>query len=114
MLRSLSARKWVSMSLERILGISPESPLTFLQSDAVVSPNFDNELDMGPERFKYFLEYVNGPEEVGISQRPTTAFEAEMPGAMTKEEVDNEIDLGQWRMMIHGRIVRLKVNVCIL
>lgn len=65
---------------------------------------------MGPEGFKSSLEYVSGPDEDDTAERPATVFEARMPGAMAKEEVENEIDLGQWRLKIQGRIVHLEVS----
>lgn len=109
MLQRLSTRKWVSMSFERSLGIASDSPMTFLQSGAVVSSNFSKELDMGPEGFKYSLEYINGLDESDAAGEAKIAFEAGMPGAMTKAEVEEQIDLGLWRLKIQGRIVHLEV-----
>lgn len=97
------------MNLERSLAVPSDSPMTFLQSDAAVSSNFSRELDVGLEGFKYFLEYINGPDESNLVERPANAFEAGMPGAMTKVEIENEIDLGRWRLKIQGRIVHLEV-----
>ncbi|KAK4695514.1 hypothetical protein P7C71_g2247, partial [Lecanoromycetidae sp. Uapishka_2] len=108
MLQRLSKRKWVSMHLERLLEIPSESPMRFLQSDAAVSSDFSKELNFGSDEFKYFLEYINGPDEGGTAERSATAFEAGMPGVMTRKEVKNEIDLGRWRLKIQGRIVRLE------
>ena len=106
----MSVRQWVSRHLEDILETSDESPMTFLQSGAAVSFDFSKELGMGPERFKYYLEYINGLCENGLTEWPQSAFEAGMPGALTIDEVEDRVDLGQWRLKIRGRIVCLEVS----
>ncbi|MCJ1274838.1 Arginyl-tRNA--protein transferase 1 [Puttea exsequens] len=105
MLQRLSARKWLSMSIERSLGVLPDSLSTFLQSDAVVSSDFSRELAIGPRGFQYFFEYINGPNESDSIERPESAFDAGMPGAMAIEELEHQVDLGRWKLKIGNMIV---------
>lgn len=68
---------------------------------------------MGPEILKTALEYVHGPEanDQNQPQRATTVFEARMPGAMTLEEVKDQINLDRWQLKLGSRLVNLEVRL---
>ena len=97
MLEHLSTRKWTSMAIERYLK----------------SPNFQQKLDVGPVKYKFALEYLNGSHESGDSNRrrgKSNAFQAGMPGAMTISEIQETMNLGNWRLEVGDRIVLLEVG----
>lgn len=100
------------MSLERAWANSPTNPMSFLQSDSAVGADFQKELTMSPENFKSALEYFYGPEEdiEEQSMRYATVFQAKTPGAMSLEDVENQIDLGQWKLKLGDRFVVLEVK----
>lgn len=97
LLEHLSIRKWTSMAIERYLK----------------SPSFQQKLDMGPVKYKFALDYMNGSDESGdLNNRrgETNVFQAGMPGAMTLTEIQETMNLGHWRLMIRDRIVFLEVG----
>ena len=101
LLGHLSTRKWTSMAIERYLK----------------SPTFQQKLDMGPVKYKFALDYMNGSDESGdLNQRRGEAnvFEAGMPGVMTITEIQETMNLGHWRLMIGDRIVLLEVGTHLL
>lgn len=100
------------MSIERAFAISITALASFLQSDHVASSDFRRELAMGPESFKHVLAYVYGLEEDSEEQckHTGTVFQAKMPGAMTVEEVEDQIDLSRWNLKIGNKLVNLKVS----
>ena len=114
MLQRLSARKWISMGLERELRLDPIPCSAFLQSDRATSTNFHEELIMGPIKFRLVFDYFNsqgqGLEDEAVKDA-ATVFEAGTPGVMTFRELAEEVDLGQWKLLIGGRVVRM--NVCL-
>lgn len=89
---------------------------TFLHSDSLVSSHFHEELSMGLNNFKSALEYVHGPEEEDQhqSQRAATVFQARMPGVMTLEEVEDQIDLDRWQLKLGNRLVNLEVRLVLV
>ncbi|KAL2040979.1 hypothetical protein N7G274_006437 [Stereocaulon virgatum] len=95
MLKHLSDRTWVSMSIER-----------YLQT-----PQFQQKLDVHPVTYKTALEYVNASndrENSDARKDANTVFEAHMPGAMTVDEVREQIDLDHWRVQIGDRVVQME------
>ena len=96
-LEHLSTRKWTSMAIERYLK----------------SPSFQQKLDVGPVKYKFALDYLNGSQKSGDCNRrrgETSVFQAGMPGAMTITEIQETMKLGHWRLMIGDRIVLLEVD----
>ncbi|KAL8738128.1 MAG: hypothetical protein Q9181_001034 [Wetmoreana brouardii] len=89
-LARLSVRKYVSMSLERQLRLSPRKLFT------ADEPQLDHE---GLIRLQDYLREGN---EGSISQGvdATNAFSACMPGIMTLDEVESKAELGRWRVKI--------------
>lgn len=84
-----------------------------MQSDKIVSSCFDEEVAMGRDNFLSAFEYIHEPREDDRhnSRRPTTVFEARMPGAMTTEEVEDQIDLDRWKLKLGRRLVELEVRL---
>lgn len=112
MMQRLSARKWVSMAVERALELSLNSPTTFLQSDRATASKFGEELNMGPNKFKLALAYVNVQDQNQDAEgkEAMDVFHAGTPGALSLEELEEQIDLGQWKLKLGQRIVKLQVK----
>ncbi|CAF9910945.1 MAG: Arginyl-tRNA--protein transferase 1 [Alectoria fallacina] len=110
MMQRLSAREWVSLAIERALKISSNSLTSFLQSDRATTSNFGEELNMGPSKFKLAVEYAIGQDRKQDSEgkEATDCFHAGTPGALSLEEVEEKIDLGQWKLKLGQRLVKLE------
>lgn len=91
-LARLFARKYVSMSLERQLRLPPRN----------LTPADDLGLD--DEELTQLRRYLQSGETVG-------AFGSLMPGLMTLDEVQNEVNLNGWKVKLSDSItVRLDVS----
>ena len=110
-MQRLSARKWVSMTVERALEVPANSFTTFLQSDRATASDFRAEVKMGPERFKLAYEYMNGHdyEQTLRANEASDVFHAGTPGALSLEDLDETVDLGQWRLKLGLRLAKLEV-----
>lgn len=110
MMQRLSTRKWVSMAAERVLEVSSNSLTIFLQSDRTTTSSFRKELNMGPSKFKFALEYINGQDQKQDSEgeEVSNVFHAGTPGALSLEELDEKVDLGQWSLKLGQRLLKLK------
>ena len=111
-MQRLSARRWVSMAVERALEVSPTSLTTFLQSDQTTASNFQKELNMGANKFRLALTYMNEQvhEQEFKSKQASDVFLASTPGASSLEELEESVDLGKWRLKLEQRLVTLEVN----
>ena len=112
MMQRLSARKWVSMAVERVLEVASDSLTTFLQSDRTTTSNFGKELTMGLSKFKLALEYMNGwdQEQDTEGKEAQDVFQAGTPGALSLAELEEHVDLGQWNIKLGQRLVKLEVK----
>ena len=112
MLKRLSVRRWVSMSLEREWAIAPTSCPTFMQSSNAVTADFQQELKLDRKTFAAALEYIFEPEEdlEQQSRRYATVFQAEMPGVMSLKSLQDQIDLGQWGLRLGNQVAKLEVR----
>lgn len=99
------------MAVEQALEVSPNSLTTFLQSDQATASDFRKELDMGPNRFVFAIEYINGfdHEQDSKAKDVTDVFHARTPGALSLEELGKTVDLGQWRLKLGQSLVSLEV-----
>lgn len=117
MLQRLSAQSFVSMTIERLLDLPAHPDVVSLVSHPSSQSNsrFYNEIHIGNVKYPKAIEYLKGPEQEADSHldehRPYNVFEAGTPGAMSLDEMAREIDLGQWRLDVRDRIVRLKVMI---
>ena len=111
-MQRLSARKWVSMAVEHALEVPPNSLTTFLQSDLATASSFQSELNMGPKNFKLAIEYINGPdpERNPGAKDATNVFHAGTPGTLSLEELEETVDLGQWRLKLGQSLLKLEVE----
>lgn len=74
----------------------------------------DNELVFGNVRYKKAINYVRDPDtSTGDDETPKTVFEAGMPGAMSADDVERDIDLGRWTLKLGGKTVRLEVSTAV-
>lgn len=112
MMQRLSVRKWLSMAMERALEISSNSLTVFLQSDRATTSTFRKELNMGPNDFKLALGYISGQDQEQDSKgrEASDVFHAGTPGALSLEELEAKVDLGQWKIKLGQRLVKLEVN----
>ena len=110
MMQRLSARQWVSMAVERALEVPSNSLTTFLQSDRAIASSFLEELTMGPKKFRFALGYIHGQDQEQKSEgkEASNVFEAGTPGALSLEELEEQIDLGSWRLELRQRLVKLE------
>ena len=100
------------MAVERALEVSPTSLTTFLQSDQTTASNFQKELNMGANKFRLALTYMNEQvhEQEFKSKQASDVFLASTPGASSLEELEESVDLGKWRLKLEQRLVTLEVN----
>lgn len=100
------------MAVERALKVSSNTPMTFLQSDRATTSKFDEELNMGPSQFKLALTYINGQDQDQDSEgkEVTDVFHANTPGVLSLEELEEKIDLDQWKIKLGQRLVKLEVK----
>ena len=100
------------MAIERALEVPTNSLTVFLQSDRATTSNFRKELDMGPRKFKLALEYINGhnQEQDSEGKEASDVFHAGTPGALSLEELEEKVDLGQWNLKLGQRVVKLEVK----
>ena len=68
---------------------------------------------MGSEEFKFTFEYIHGSEEdlEQQSKHYETVFQAKTPGTLALEEVQAQVDLGQWKVRLGKRLVNLEARV---
>ena len=67
---------------------------------------------MGPNKFKLALAYVNVQDQNQDAEgkEAMDVFHAGTPGALSLEELEEQIDLGQWKLKLGQRIVKLQVK----
>ena len=115
MVQRLTARRFVSMALERTLALPAKSEDVekLLQPSRLAASRLDAKLEMGNVMYDKALEYVNGagsgPELVSL---PSSAnvFEAGTPGALSLAEVKSHVELGRWGLVIGDKVVKLEVS----
>lgn len=100
----------MSMAFERQYDLPAESNL-FLQPDTSTS-NFCRDKVIGQDAFKFLFDYVSRSHDAQVPPEVfSSAFEADMPGVMRLKEVEQEIDLGEWRLQVRDMIVSLQVRL---
>lgn len=68
---------------------------------------------MGLDAFKEEFDYATGQETESIGKlHRGSLFELKppMPGVMTREEVEDQIDLGSWRLQLQEYVYTLQVR----
>lgn len=109
LLARLSLRKYVSLSRERRLNIPPEPiPASVELARDTLAPLSG---PPSPETLEDFADYIKAqvdPPELHAKHR--SVFEARTPGAMTLEEIERDIRLGEWKIRIQGIMAQLQVS----
>lgn len=112
MLQRMSFRQYVSMSRERLLNLSATSNDSVSNQAAV--REFAEKVNLDLEGFKSLSEYLKSPAQNRYMAKLETlksVFEAGMPGVMTLEQVQQEVNLDQWNMKYGKTICKLEVSV---
>lgn len=74
---------------------------------------FGEELHLGLFRFKEDFDYAEGQDpDSDVKLQHCSLFELKppMPGAMTKEQVESEVDLDHWKIEVKGEIYTVEVR----
>ena len=71
------------------------------------SPNAEGQ-DCSQSVLQRVYEAENGDQ--GLCGHNATVFRAKMPGALTLQEVQEQIDLGKWNLKFGNRLVNLEVR----
>ena len=92
------------------------SVTSFLQSDSTTASNFTTESSLGLKAFKAAFRYVNGVEDEATSsmarKNSTSAFDADMPGLITPNELEAKKHLlDQWKIKLGRTICSLQVTI---
>ncbi len=64
---------------------------------------------MGPDKFRLAFGYINGYDQE--QKEASDVFHAGTPGALSLDKLEEKIDLGQWRLKLGQRLVKLEVNM---
>ena len=66
---------------------------------------------MGPEVFEFLLDYVTRSNVPRMPAKAySSAFEAGAPGVMRLDEVEQEVNLGRWKLKVRNISVLLQVR----
>ena len=67
---------------------------------------------MGPSKFKLALEYMDGQdqEQDFEGKEASDVFHAGTPGALSLEELEERVSLGQWNLKLGQRLIKLEVK----
>ncbi|KAL8797156.1 MAG: hypothetical protein Q9195_000623 [Heterodermia aff. obscurata] len=114
LLARLNVRRYVSLSRERKLNIPAEPlPMPDMTGDhdpeiAALSLN-DPPACWGNDSSWLFSDYLSAQREPSSHfAEPRSIFDARTPGAMTLEEVERDISLGEWRVQVQDTEVQLQ------
>lgn len=110
LLQRLSARKFVSLSLDRRLRIpaSAEALFQFLQFATQTNPQLLEPLEVGNLKYKTALDYLK--PEIDQEGKPFKGvFDSGMPGAMSVEELMEESDLRSWLIQVGDQVTLMEV-----
>ena len=110
LLQRLSARKFVSLTLDRQLRVpaSAEELSGFLKSATQTNKHLLKPLEIGNVKYRRVIDYLSDDED-NKAESPEGVFASSMPGAMSIEELETEVDLGAWLIKIGDEIVMLEV-----
>lgn len=106
------------MTLERTLSLpaSSDDISMLLQSPLQERNHLEKELLVGNIRYEKALDYVRGSDDDAdhkINDGAATVFTAGMPGAMSTDELERDVDLSQWTLKLGGSFVPLEVSTTI-
>ena len=109
LLARLSLRKYVSLSRERRLNIPPEPiPASVDLARDTLAPLLG---PPSPETLEDLSDYIKAQvDPLELHAKDRSIFEARTPGAMTLEEIERDIRLGEWNIRIQGFMAQLQVS----
>ena len=112
MRQRLSARRFMSMTLERSLKLPATSEETEMLLHSSEPPTVLNDkLEIGNLRYSKAIDYAQGRDSKSPAHSDVSnVFKAGTPGVMSRAEVEDRVNLGQWRFSVGNQIVRLEVN----
>lgn len=100
------------MTIERLLKLpsDPNELQELLQSPSETA-NFMKKIEIGNVRYEHALHYVNGTNSkpAGLTKH-ANVFEAGTPGVLSLAELDNSIELGQWKVRVGSETAALEVR----
>ncbi|CAF9927096.1 MAG: Arginyl-tRNA--protein transferase 1 [Heterodermia speciosa] len=112
LLARLNLRKYVSLSRERRLNIPAEPlPTPDIAEYSVNDPPPPQENERSGDSSWLFSDYVDAQQGLASNPflvNPRSIFEAKTAGAMTVEEVERDISLGEWRVNFQDMEVQLQ------
>ena len=100
------------MTLERLLNIpSDHEDLKRYLNASEDNKALSQRLEVENVRYDKAIEYLlgNRPDKT-ISRKVSNAFQAGMPGVLSRSELIKIVNLGQWRLRIGKRILHLEVR----
>ena len=112
MKQRLSARRFVSMEIERALGLPASSEhLEETLNIPSIASRLDREIEIGNVKYDKALDYVKqqDPRTSNINSG-STVFEAGMPGVMPLSELGEKVDLGSWKLAVKDRVYEVQVR----
>ena len=111
--KRLSARKFVSMAIERSLGLPPDfENLKATLKDPVISSRLNDRIEIGNVRYTKALDYVNGQTlALPFTTIGSSIFEIGLPGALSLDEVLESVPLHEWKVSIGGVPYELQVSL---
>lgn len=111
LLARLSQRKYVSLSREKRLNIPPEPiPASIELAREKLAPLLNGPSPETSEDLTDYIKAQNDPPELHAKDK--SIFEARTPGAMTLEELERDIPLGEWKIRIQGTMAQVQVSPC--
>ena len=104
----LSLRKYVSLSREKRLNIPPEPlPASVELARETLAPLSDPPSQETLDDLADYIKAQNDTLELHAKDR--SIFEARTPGAMTLEQIERDIPLGEWKIRFQGIMAQLQV-----
>lgn len=109
LLQRMSARKYLSMTLERMFHLPADSGW-FSQSHQTTGFSCSPDSAKGPEASKFLLDYIIHPDNAREPVKACcSAFEVGMPGIIPVKEM-KEVDLGCWKLKVADVEATLRVR----
>lgn len=101
------------MSRERLFNLPATSDVSI--SNQANIGEFVQRFNLDLESSNSLSEYLKSPVQSDTTTEPEisfeSVFEAGMPGVMSLDQVQQEVDLGQWKMKYGKIICKLEVGV---
>ena len=100
------------MTIERTLAIPPDiKEAQDLMDGPLTAPQFDKGIEYGNVRYPKAVEYLIGRSPAQLASTiGSSIFELGIPGAMSLEEVEKDMSLGDWKVLVGVNPVALKVS----